>query len=158
MVNKRLRYNGFSFFARTVWTIESLDVGRTLSFPDIIERIDAVEFWTHELSKSMREWYRKKANEYMGTDKFRMEKHRHSMRKKTGGLLFKEDPKDWFNSDIMKPSGWALAMYNYTIFKTKEEESSKTKADVGVQTTLHTQTEEEEEEDDNHSYETQDSH
>ena len=121
MVQRRLRYNGFSFFARTLWAIENPNGGSKVTYRRVIERIDELEFWTDELSQQMREWYKEMAGKYMTTNRFEMEKIRFRLRKKAQGKMFLEDPVDWFNAEVLKPSEWSVALTTYAMYNMKDE-------------------------------------
>jgi hypothetical protein len=139
-INK-VRYGGFSMMARVLWTLENLE-GERITLPKIITNIDSVNLWTDEMSPRMKEWFKKKGADYMLTDRFKKEQQRYSLRqqqKQRDGWFNSdnaEKPHDWFNAEVLSPTGWlfvyGIATLYRVLMKSKASKDKKLEADAQI--------------------------
>ena len=118
MARKRLRYSGFSFFARLFWAYENLETGKRISYHEMIHKGDKYDFWVRSVSDMSKQWFKEKAHKYMGSTAFKEEKHRHELRQK--GLNAYEEPAKWFSAAVLKPSDWGIAISYFSMYESIE--------------------------------------
>ena len=142
MARKRLRYSGFSFFARLFWAYENLESGKRISYPEMIRKADRHDFWVRSTSDMTKQWFKEKAHKYMTTTAFKEEKHRHELRQK--GLNAYEEPAKWFSATVLKPSDWGIAISYFALYESvealakercMEEEAKKKSKDEAIKKT-----------------------
>jgi hypothetical protein len=95
-------------------------------------KAEETKLW-EQMPPEMQEWFKRRAREYMGSNKFKYEKNRHLKRMSRRGSPYTKDLREradkWFSFTLYSPIEWSFVTQVYICFENQYNSPMKNRSE-----------------------------